>query len=100
MDSTQIHHFIKDKFLLNISINTIHHLLNREPRLRSCKAIPMDKALIEVPAEAIYGHIQIMFQYLSGIPAHSVWNMDEMGHQTFVDAIEKVCFAPSDFTKS
>jgi hypothetical protein len=34
---------------------------------------------------------------MSGVPAHFIFNMDEMGHQTWADAREITCFVSSKY---
>jgi hypothetical protein len=38
-------------------------------------------------------HFQVLTQAITGIPARFVFNLDEIGHQAWVDALNKVCCA-------
>jgi hypothetical protein len=45
--------FISSEFGLNILPNTLHHILSRDPALKSCKAIPIDVKRAEVAVDDI-----------------------------------------------
>jgi hypothetical protein len=86
--------FISSEFGLNILPNTLHHILARDPTIKSCKATAMDAKRTEVTAEQIQAHFATLFATLSGAPAHFVFNMDEMGHQEWADAPDNGCVVP------
>jgi hypothetical protein len=79
--------------------DTLYHALARDPRIRSCEARPMDEKRAQVTDDAIRDYFAGLFATVSGAPAHFVFNMDEMGHQTWVDAEKTVCFVPAEFTE-
>jgi hypothetical protein len=90
----ELRNFTYTEFRVEISANTLYHVMAREPDIRACRAIPMDQSRIQVPVEDIRAHFQSLWNNISGAPAHFVFNMDEMGHQEWADAPEKVCFVP------
>jgi hypothetical protein len=86
--------FIWDTFGIEIVPNTLHHILDRDPRIKSCKANPMDKDRMDVSIEAVRNWFIYAAQELQGIPAHFLFNMDEMGHQNWADAAQTHCYVP------
>lgn len=55
----------------------------------------MDDESLSVPKEQIMNHFQILFQIISGVPAHFVYNMDEMGHQIWQIRQERSAIFPN-----
>jgi hypothetical protein len=55
-----------------------------------------DFTLFFIPIEQIEQHFALSTELLTGVPSPFVCNMDEMGHQEWADATEKVCYVPSD----
>jgi hypothetical protein len=92
----EVRAFIDDNFQIDVSCNTLHHILRRDPRVRAVHARPMEDKRLHVTPEQIQAHFTAMFEQISGVPAHFIFNMDEMGHQDWADAHETVCFVPSD----
>jgi hypothetical protein len=74
----------------------MHHILSRISVVKSVTAIPMDEKRLDVSIEQIKAPFATLFAQVSGAPAHFVFNIDEMGHQTWADAQNKTCFVPSD----
>jgi hypothetical protein len=88
---------IRSKFRKVILPDTLYHALTRDPRVRSCQAQPIDEKRLQVDDAAIRDYFGVLFATVSGAPAHFVFNMDEMGHQSWADAQKTVCFVPADF---
>jgi hypothetical protein len=57
-------------------------------------ATPMDDKRITVSIDAIREYFARLCATVSGAPAHFLFNMDEMGHQTWTDAPNKKCHIP------
>jgi hypothetical protein len=91
--------FIRTEFGIPILPNTLHHILARDPMIKSCTAIPIETKRAEVTVEQIQEHFERLSANLSGVPAHFVFNIDEMGHQEWADATQKVCFVPVSHTE-
>jgi hypothetical protein len=91
---------IRSKFNKVILPDTLYHALTRDSRIRPCKAEPIDERRAQVSDDAIREYFSTLFTTVSGAPAHFVFNMDEMGHQTWADAQQTVCFVPVDFEDS
>jgi hypothetical protein len=75
--------------------NTLHHVLARDPRLKSVTAKPMEDKRTMVDPGLIDDYFNLLFGTVSGTPAAFVFNVDEMGHQPWADAVDSVCFVPS-----
>jgi hypothetical protein len=91
---SEISRFLKSEFGLAILPNTLSHILQRDPAIKSCKGVPIDAKRIEVTIDQIRDYFSRLFAPVSGAPAHFVFSMDEMGHQEWADAPDKVCFVP------
>jgi hypothetical protein len=89
--------FIHDQFGLFIVNNTLHHMLSKLDCLKSVVGLPMEEKRVSVKQEDIIHYFAYIIQHLNGTPAHFIFNMDEMGHQEFVDAGSKIVFVPSDY---
>jgi hypothetical protein len=49
-----------------------------------------------VTTEAISAFVQHAMEVTDGVPAHFVFNLDEMGHQDWADRTEKTRLVPAD----
>jgi hypothetical protein len=92
----QLYGFARDWLQVDVSTNTMHHIMSRISSIKSVTAIPMDEKRLKVTTDQIKEYFANLFANVSGAPAHFVFNMDEMGHQTWSDAHNKTCFVPSD----
>jgi hypothetical protein len=91
---TEARRFVKDQFDIDIIPNTLHHVIARDGRVKSVPASPMEDTRMAVTMEQIQTYFQELDQALSGVPAHFVFNLDEMGHQSWADAKTKICYVP------
>jgi hypothetical protein len=80
--------------------DTFYHIIDREPQLKTCCAKPMEDKGLQVTNEDVMNYFGDLCSNISGVPAHFVMNMDEIGHQAFADARETVCFVPTAHQKS
>jgi hypothetical protein len=56
----------------------------------------MEEKRLEVTPEEIAEYFQRASEALDGVPAHFVFNMDEMGHQEWADKQTRTCYVPSE----
>jgi hypothetical protein len=89
--------FIMDQYGIHIQNNTLHHVLSKLDRFTTVVAHPMEEKRIYVTDEAIIQYFCLFSQLLNGVPAHFIFNMDEMGHQEFADANDKIVFVLIDY---
>jgi hypothetical protein len=87
--------FASESFRVDVLPNTMRHILARVTEIKRVTAIPMDDKRVAVSIEAIRDHFARLCATVSGAPAHFVFNMDEMGHQTWADAPNKKCYVPT-----
>jgi hypothetical protein len=90
-----ISRFIEAEFHVALDHNTIHHLIDRDPRIRSIRGVPMEDKRVEVSPEAVIRYLADLAGVIQGMPAHFVFNMDEMGHQEWADRQERTCYVPA-----
>jgi hypothetical protein len=91
----EIHFHIESRYQKSIDRNTLWHVLRRDPRIESCNGVPMETPRLDVTTEATLAFFQAAMQVTDGVPAHFVFNMDEMGHQDRADPTEKTCLVPA-----
>jgi hypothetical protein len=91
---------ISDRYGKKMDANSIRHMLDRDPRVKSCTGVPMEEKRLQVTAEDITAYFHRLAEVLDGVPAHFVFNMDEMGHQEWADRQEQVCYVPSAHSES
>jgi hypothetical protein len=86
-----IQEFIRNQFHRTLNETTLAHMLAREPRLKSCVGIPMESTRLAVTPEQIEAFFHEAIQIIEGVPAHFVFNMDEMDHQEWADRNNRIC---------
>jgi hypothetical protein len=87
--------FCQDTFDIAITPNTMAHIIADHPQLECQWATPMDGQRMAVTDEQVIAYLTELHNAVSGVPAHFVFNMDEMGHQEAADAKQKKCVVPS-----
>jgi hypothetical protein len=63
--------------------------------LKSCPGIPIETGRLGVTQEQIIEFFREAIETIEGVPAHFVFNMDEMGHQDWADWKKQICIVPS-----
>ena len=94
----QLQDFIYDKIGKSIKMNTIYHIISKNPKIKTVTGIPMEKVRAESTLESIidyYDRLKCALQY--DIPTHFFFNMDESGIQEFVDKREMQLLVPSSY---
>jgi hypothetical protein len=91
----QVKEFIARTFHVSLEKTTLGHLLERDPRFRTCPGVPMEDLRIAVTPQQIENFFREAFSVIEGVPAHFIFNMDEMGHQEWADRKQVVCVIPS-----
>jgi hypothetical protein len=91
----QLRLYIERVFQISLEKSTLHHMVERDPRLKTCRGIPMEDSRVAGTSEQITEFFREGFEILQGVPAHFVFNMDEMGHQQWADRKEITCVVPS-----
>jgi hypothetical protein len=80
---------------IEVNANTLHHILRRDLRIRPCKGLPMEALRMQVTPQEISDYFGVLMRTVNGMPSHFVFNMDEMGHETWADSGASVCYVPS-----
>jgi hypothetical protein len=88
--------FTENQFKIRIIPDTLRHALARDSRIKPVTASPMEDTRMAVTIEQISEHFALLSKLLTDVPAQFVWNMDEMGHQDWPDAVDKVCYVPAE----
>jgi hypothetical protein len=81
MSIGEVHFFLKDRFKKSIDRNMLWHLLGRDAQIRTCHGIPIEEPRLNVTPEADMAFLQHVMEVIQGVPAHFVFNMNEIGHQ-------------------
>jgi hypothetical protein len=87
-------HHITEQYGKTLEVNTIRHVLNRDSQIKTCRGIPMEEKRLQVSQQDIETYFTCLDEIIEGVPAHFIYNMDEMGHQEWADRQEKVCYVP------
>lgn len=85
---------ITERYAKTLDQNTIRHLLNRDMRVRPCRGVPIEDKRLQVTAADIRSYFDELTEAIESVPAHFIYNMDEMGHQEWADRQEQVCYVP------
>jgi hypothetical protein len=94
----QVCQMIRERWGKEMIPDTFYHIAKKDPRIRSCAAVAMENVRLAVTQEDIDQHFHYLRDSIEGVPAHFVFNMDEMGHQPWADALAMTCFVPSTWT--
>jgi hypothetical protein len=92
----EIREYIEATWEVEIDRDTVWRSLARDPRIKSCDARPMEDKRLAVTDEQIEEHFHKLVNLVSGVPAHFVFNMDEMGHQDWADRQTNTCYVSSE----
>lgn len=87
---------IVSTFHVVLEKSTLCHIIGRDPRLKTCRGIPIEAKRAEVTPEQIRNFFAEALTIAEGVPSHFVFNMDEMGHQEWADRKEIICVVPID----
>jgi hypothetical protein len=75
---------ISTKFAKSLLHDTLYYLRTRDPRIKTCWGKPIDERRMKVINEAISTYFVLLMSTASGTSAHFVFNMGEMGHQSWL----------------
>jgi hypothetical protein len=88
--------FCQERFDIAVTSNTMAHIVANNPELECQWATPMDGQRMAVTDEQIIDYLTELHKSITGVPAHFVFNMDEMGHQEAADAKPRKFVVPCD----
>jgi hypothetical protein len=84
-------------FSINVSLNTMAHIVKQMPGLKTVKGIPMERTRVMANDEAIDAYYERVSTLLPGIPRAFVVNADESGFADYTDARPETVVVPSDY---
>lgn len=93
----QVCEMIRERWGKEMIPDTFYKIAKKDPRIRSCTAIAMENVRLAVSQEDIDNHFEYLRDTIDHVPAHFVFNMDEMGHQPWADALAITCFVPAEY---
>jgi hypothetical protein len=64
-----------------MDFHAIRHMLGSDPRVKTCRGMPMEERRLAVSPEDIEAYFHQLAGMMQGIPAHFVFNVDKMSHQ-------------------
>ena len=98
-DLHALQNWIYKKFSIDVSTNTLAHIVSNSKTMKICPGIPMEQIRAEVPLEIIIQHYEKLQSFLenANIPPQFVFNVDESGFQAFVDAVTIPVIVPYDY---
>jgi hypothetical protein len=84
-----------------MNLGTLHKLVENMPSsLTVIRGVPMDASRVQCDIEAIDEYYEGLELNVPGVPADMVINLDEAGHQDWVDAHACPVVVPADFVGS
>jgi hypothetical protein len=86
--------FCRNRFDIAVPSNSMAHIIAHHPELECQWATPMDGQRMAVTDEQVIRYLMELHKLVTGVPAHFVFNMDEMGHQDAADAKPRKCVVP------
>ena len=95
-----IQDFIHNEFGLMILVDTIRHIVSRNPRWRLVSGIPMESVRMEADEDEIERYFELLASDLEGVPAHLVFNADECGFDEWQDRQTCQAIVPSHYAKN
>jgi hypothetical protein len=90
---------IRERWGKEMIPNTFYKIAKKDSRIRSCTAVAMENVRLAVTQDDIERHFQYLKNTIDAVPAHFVFNMDEMGHQPWADALAMTCFVPAHWNR-
>jgi transposase len=86
--------FIRSQYAIDISPDTLRHVLERGQRIKPCSGTPMETQRVHVTADETIEHLWKLQNTINNEPAGFVWNMDEIGHSDWADAHPETVYVP------
>ena len=95
----EILEMINEMFEKTIQIDTLRKIVNTSwsDIFRTCVGKAMDSDRVEVPVEAIENNLNELRQAIQNVPHRFCFNIDEMGHSEFADAVSKTVIVPFNY---
>jgi hypothetical protein len=93
---SEITHFIKTYFEIDIIPDTLRHILRREEKIKAVEGVPMEETRVFADHDEIVRYLTELAELIIDVPAYFVFNMDEMGHQDWADRQVSVVYVPSE----
>jgi hypothetical protein len=94
---TDASEFIAQDLKHVINIDTIRGIVDRMIEFRPVTGVPMEKERVHADPDAITEFYEKFERETRGLPAGLVINLDETGHQEWVDAHNEMVLVPCDF---
>jgi hypothetical protein len=80
-----IAHFLDSEMSIQISLDTLRHIVHRHPDSKTVVGIPMERERVEVDSREIGECYDRLRSEVTGLPSAMVFNLDETGHQEWAD---------------
>jgi hypothetical protein len=75
---TEILQFFQARAAEAVDKNRVYHWLHREPRIKSCRGVPMEDRRLEITPEVIVDYFHQAIDMTDGLPAHFPSDAAEM----------------------
>jgi hypothetical protein len=77
---TEILQFFQERAAEAVNWNNVYHWLHRQPRIKSCRGVPMEDRRFEITPEVIANDFQRAIDMIDGLPAHFPSDAAEVWH--------------------
>jgi hypothetical protein len=92
-----VQHFVEEVLERIINIDTIRHIIRKFPDFKAIDGIPMEASRVFSDPQAIDAYYDRLTSILQDFPAALVINLDETGHQDWVDANPEKVIVPVSY---
>jgi hypothetical protein len=75
---TEILQLFQEQAAKAVDKNNVYHWLHREPRIKSCRGVPLGDRRLEITPEVIAGSFQRAIDMIDGLLAHFLFDAGEM----------------------
>jgi hypothetical protein len=84
-------------FDINVSQNTMAHILRRVPDVKMITGIPLDRSRVMADPHAIDAFYENIRPLIDGVPRAFIVNIDESGFADYPDSRRETVVVPSDY---
>jgi hypothetical protein len=75
---TEVLQFFQERVVEAVGKNSVYHSLHRQPRIHSCRIIPMGDRRFEITLEVIVNYFQRAIDMINNLSTHLPFDADEM----------------------
>jgi hypothetical protein len=90
----EMSNIVQPRFENSRNAETLGHIPHCDPQINKCPTHPINERRLQVTDEQVCDDFTHLFETISGVPPHFIFNIEETANQAWADAGEIVCFVP------